>query len=92
MRPVSDEGHDERPLAVRLFSVLRERTGLRRIELALDEPRRVAEILDRLVVQHPEIAPYRETMRAAVNMEYVDESYTVFNGDELAIITPVSGG
>jgi len=31
-------------------------------------------------------------MRVAVNMEYVGESHTVFNGDELAVITPVSGG
>jgi len=80
------------PLVVRFFSVLRERLGQSEILVPLARPERVEQVLDRLVERYPELAAYRSSMRAAVNMEYVDESFTVFNGDELAVITPVSGG
>ena len=82
----------ETPLTIRFFSVLRELTGRRCLEMPLREPEEVATVLDRLVADYPVMAPYRMTMRAAVNREYVDESFTVYNGDELAIVTPVSGG
>lgn len=84
--------HIPNPLVIRFFSVLRERLGQSEILVPLDQPERVAQVLDRLVGRYPELAAYRTSMRAAVNMEYVDESFTVFNGDELAVITPVSGG
>jgi len=86
------DSHTTNPLVVRFFSVLREKLGQSVVLLPLDEPERVAHVLDRLVGRYPELAAYRSSMRAAVNLEYVDESFTVFNGDELAVITPVSGG
>lgn len=79
-------------LEIRFFSILREIVGTRGVQMTLDKPEPVAVILDRLVAHYPDIDAYRSTIRAAVNQEYVDESYTVFNGDELAVITPVSGG
>ena len=86
------ETHAANPLVVRFFSVLRERLGESEVLVPLDEPQTVERVLDRLVGRFPDLAGYRTSMRAAVNMEYVDESFVVFNGDELAIITPVSGG
>ncbi|HLE57470.1 MAG TPA: MoaD/ThiS family protein [Rhodothermia bacterium] len=80
------------PLVIRFFAILREVTGTRSLEMRLDKPETVGVVLDRLVARHPDIKPYRKSIRAAVNQEYVDETFTVFNGDELAVITPVSGG
>ncbi|HUF09537.1 MAG TPA: MoaD/ThiS family protein, partial [Rhodothermales bacterium] len=77
---------------IRFFAILRELTGMRTLAMSLDKPEEVGVILDRLVAHHPAIGPYRTALRAAVNQEYVDEAFTVFNGDELAVITPVSGG
>lgn len=82
----------DKALEIRFFSILREVVGVRSVQVTLDRPAPIGRILDRLVADHPAIGPYRSSIRAAVNQEYVDEEYTVFNGDELAIITPVSGG
>ena len=83
-----ESGH----LVIRFFSVLRELVGSRHVQMQLDNPESVQIVLDRLAAHYPDIAPHRPSMRAAVNQEYVGEDFTVFNGDELAIITPVSGG
>ena len=42
--------------------------------------------------QYPVIAEYRRWIRPAVNLAYADESTLLKPGDELALITPVSGG
>ncbi|MCB1195050.1 MoaD/ThiS family protein, partial [bacterium] len=37
-------------------------------------------------------APYRGTIRFALNREYVAETQFLSDGDEIAFITPVAGG
>ncbi|MFT4605538.1 MAG: molybdopterin converting factor small subunit [Rhodothermales bacterium] len=52
----------------------------------------VADALTALGEQHPVIAEYRRWIRPAVNLTYADETSALSPGDELALITPVSGG
>lgn len=92
MKPTTHIAEVKTSVTVRLFARLRELTGLRHLEIQLERPETVRALLDRLVVDYPEIAPYRSAMRGAVNREYVDDTHMVADGDELAIITPVSGG
>lgn len=77
---------------VLLFSVLRERVGLSSLEMQLTSGSRPRELLDELSVRFPAIATYREVVRIAVNQTYVDEDAELNHGDEVALITPVSGG
>jgi molybdopterin converting factor small subunit len=79
-------------LTVRLFSVLKDRTGLAVIELESEGVTSVADALGILGERHPVIAEYRQWIRPAVNLAYADESSPLTPGDELALITPVSGG
>lgn len=81
-----------REVRVRLFSVLREKVGHTSLSLRVDGPTDGSTLLDRLAEEHPAIAPYRSVLRLAVGEEYVPESATVRPGDEVALITPVSGG
>ncbi len=48
--------------------------------------------MDLACEQYPPMAPYRSIMRLAVNQKYVQDSNRLQDGDEIAIITPVSGG
>ena len=77
---------------VLLFSVLRQRIGEGSLTLNLEMPATGADLLDHLEVQYPVIGDYRSVLRLAVNQEYVPESVTLADGDEVALITPVSGG
>ena len=75
-----------------LFSVLRQRIGEGRLTLDLELPATGADLLDHLEAQYPVIGDYRPVLRLAVNHEYVPETVTLADGDEVALITPVSGG
>lgn len=79
-------------LHVLLFSVLREKVGTSEVEVRVAPPATAQDVLDELVRSYPAVAEYGEIARLAVNQEYVPGSAPVGAGDEVAIITPVSGG
>lgn len=78
---------------VLLFAVLRERAGTGQLLLALDHGARVADALRAA----REIAPLGELMGAmpvhvALNRDYADPEAPLAEGDEIALIPPLSGG
>ena len=77
---------------VLLFSVLKQRVGKTMVTIAAPEGVKGGELLDLLSKQYPVVAPYRSVIRLAINQEYVSEDVVVYPGDEIALITPVSGG
>ncbi len=79
-------------ISVFLFSVLRQRIGQKRVKVDIPSPSTAAAVLDALVESYPLMEPFRPVMRLAVNQVYANESDTVVEGDEVAVITPVSGG
>lgn len=77
---------------VQLYSVLRSRLAAASVNLEAHDGVTAGEVLDALCDHYPLMAPYRNIMRLAVNQEYALESKIIRAGDELALITPVSGG
>ena len=75
-----------------LFSVLKQKVGAGSLRLDLETPSTGADLLDQLEAQYPVVRDYRSVLRLAVNQEYVSEQVTLSEGDEIALITPVSGG
>jgi len=72
-------------ISVRLFAGLRERAGVARLEL--DDVTRVGDVWARLGLgDEPAGLLY------AVNREYADRDAALRDGDEVALIPPVSGG
>ena len=78
-------------VTVRLFAVLRERAGAEAIQLDLPADAQIADV--RLAVQErfPALAALLPSAMTAVNQEY-RPSGPVHDGDEIALIPPVSGG
>jgi MoaE-MoaD fusion protein len=72
-------------VTVRLFAGLRERAGTGRVEMEGVE--RVADVWARLGLGDEPAG-----LRYAVNRAYVDRSSALADGDEVALIPPVSGG
>jgi molybdopterin synthase catalytic subunit len=72
-------------VTVKLFAGLRERAGYR--ERELEGPERVADVWPALALgEEPEGLLY------AVNRRYADRDHPLADGDEVALIPPVSGG
>jgi molybdopterin converting factor subunit 1 len=74
-------------VAVKLFAALREQAGTRERELELADGARVDDVWPALGLgEEPRGLVY------AVNRAYVDRSASLADGDEVALIPPVSGG
>jgi molybdopterin synthase catalytic subunit len=76
---------------VRLFASYREAAGVGRIELELPPGSKVKDAIAAIVKQHPLIAEGRQVVIAR-NQEYVMPDEPLADGDEVALIPPVSGG
>ena len=76
---------------VRLFASYREAAGVGRIELELPPGATVKDAIFRVVKDHPLIAEGRQVVIAR-NHEYVTPDEPLADGDEVALIPPVSGG
>ena len=77
---------------VRLFAIQREIAGTREVGLDLPAGSTIQDAWAALVALHPRLAPGRPSVRFALNTEYADADAVLGDGDELAIIPPVSGG
>lgn len=78
-------------MLVRLFASYREAAGVGHIELELPAGATARDAIGAVLAQHPLVAEGR-TLVIARNSEYVDASAVLEDGDELALIPPVSGG
>jgi molybdopterin converting factor subunit 1 len=72
-------------VTVRLFAGLRERAGSDRVQVELPDGALVADLLAAM-----ELAP--RSCVVAINREYADAAAPVREGDEVALVPPVSGG
>jgi MoaE-MoaD fusion protein len=77
---------------VRLFAIQRELAGAREVGLELADGATVADAWDGLVALHPALEPGRASVRFARNGAYADATTPLADGDEVAMIPPVSGG
>ncbi len=77
---------------VLLFSLLAEAVGKRELVAAVELPCSAGALVDSLAKDSSPIRAYRHVIRVAVNREYVPETHVIRSGDEVAIITPTSGG
>ena len=79
-------------ITVKLFALLRDRAGTADATLDLPAGSDVAAAVARLAERIPALASMLPRTAVAVNREYVNRSTELHDGDELALIPPVSGG
>lgn len=79
-------------IRIRLFAIQRELAGTREVGLEVPDDATIADAWDVLVARYPALAPGRDFVRFARNGAYADGTTTLQDGDEVAMIPPVSGG
>jgi molybdopterin converting factor subunit 1 len=77
---------------IRLFARLADVAGTRQAEVDLGEGLTAGDAYRLLCRQHPEMEGLDGSLMYAVNAEYVTAEHPLSDGDELALIPPVSGG
>lgn len=79
-------------IRVLFFAALRERAGVSALELELPVDATVGDALAALSERFPHLQPSDPSVRCAVEREFCDLSRPLRDGQELALIPPVSGG
>lgn len=78
---------------VRLFALARDAAGgVDRIDLSLPDTATVSDAITALEVRFAGLSALALRLATAVNLEYVQRDHVLRDGDELALIPPVSGG
>ena len=77
---------------MRFFALYRERAGASEREWQLRDGATLADLLTEIRKAYPSLAPPDVEIVAAVNEEYADGVLPLQDGDEVALIPPVSGG
>lgn len=79
-------------LSVLLFAGVAERIGQSNIELNIDHAATVNELKEYLAEAYPEASTLIRSSLIAINMDYAPGHVVINEGDEVALIPPVSGG
>lgn len=77
---------------VMLFAILRDAAGTSEVTLDLPEGARASAAGAALVEKFPSLRPYVPRVAYAINRSYCHPETELRDGDELALIPPVSGG
>ena len=77
---------------VRLFALLRDRAGTGTIDLPLPDGATASAAAEAVAARFPGVRDAVPRVMYAVNQEYADAGTVLKDGDELALIPPVSGG
>jgi MoaE-MoaD fusion protein len=78
-------------ITLKLFAAVAERAGARSLELHLPAGATVALVRTTLRQTHPQL-PWLPGTMLAVNQQYAQAADLLRDGDEVAVIPPVSGG
>jgi len=79
-------------VCVYVFAHLKPIVGSDRIELEMPPEAQVSDLLKQLTNLFPDLQEWLSTTFVALNQEYVSLHSPLHNGDEVALIPPVSGG
>jgi molybdopterin converting factor subunit 1 len=84
--------NNEIHVRVLFFGAARDAAGHETLELSLSSPANVATAFAQLLADYPALARFGNSLLLAVNQEYALSDRTLSDGDELAVLPPVSGG
>lgn len=79
-------------VCVLFFASAKEITGINRTKVEMDENSSTDDLIVKLVDMFPGLDVKRDRISIAVNQTYCKEAVTLKNGDEVALLPPISGG
>jgi len=77
---------------VQFYAQLRDRIGIRELELELPQRATVRELLEQIYAQQPALRACDKSILIGAGLEFVNRNYNLRAGEEIAIMPPVQGG
>lgn len=79
-------------VTVKFFATYREVVGSKESTVRLADRATVGDLLEAVFARHPRLKGFEGAMLVAVNHEFANPSARLRDGDEVALMPPVSGG
>lgn len=79
-------------IKVRFFAVYREVVGQPQIDLEIDDGSNLGDLLELLFDLCPKLKRWSDSIVCSVNRKYADPDAVLHQGDDIALLPPVSGG
>lgn len=79
-------------VTVRFFAIYRDAAGQPQLELEVAEGATLGDLLERLYENHPKLKKWADSILCSVNRSYAEDDTLLKEGDEIALLPPVSGG
>jgi molybdopterin converting factor subunit 1 len=79
-------------IKVKFFASYKEAVGRDELDLEMKDESNVSELLEAVKAKHPAIGELIEPLIVSVNKEYAEFDKVLNDGDEVALLPPVSGG
>jgi len=92
LNQVPDKTSDQIKVTVKLFAAFQEAISQSEICLVLPAFSPVSTVYESLVSTYPNLQQWKPVTRYAINLNFVEQNTILQDGDEVALIPPVSGG
>lgn len=79
-------------VTIKLFAAYQEAYGMSELIRNFPAQTPISQVLECLILEHPELEKWRSLTRFGINFQFVDEDTLLQDGDEVVLIPPVSGG
>ena len=79
-------------IKVKFFASYKEAVGTDEMDLDVENGTDVSQLLEAVKTKHPAIGELIEPLIVSVNKEYAEFDKVLKEGDEVALLPPVSGG
>ncbi|MHA2136189.1 MAG: molybdopterin converting factor subunit 1 [Candidatus Thorarchaeota archaeon] len=79
-------------IKVKFFASYKEAVGRDEMDLEMKDESNVSQLLEAVKELHPTIGELIEPLIVSVNKEYAEFDKVLKDGDEVALLPPVSGG
>ncbi len=79
-------------IKLKLFAMYRDKVGRSELELSVPEGTTVGGVLALLLADYPSLSGLAESTMFAVDQEFASADKVLHDGQELALLPPVSGG
>ncbi len=77
---------------VKFFASARDAVGKKNLEMKIERGSRVRDIMESLFNDHPELKDMEDQLLISVNKDRTGKEEELKDGDEIAVMPPVTGG
>ena len=83
---------DKSEVLVKFFASARDIVGKKDLQMEIEKDSKVEDIMDDIFEKYPDLKDMEDQLLISVNKDRTDKGEILKDGDEIAVMPPVTGG